>query len=508
MNLEKLEEQIDKSRSLFDTLPENTIANRKKKVTFLKDEIEKYRNDSIDLFKEMHERFDKIDSIKENAEIAELKKEEEKFSLFKEWNIYNTPYEKMHLDYYLYQLHRYYKEDLEGANACLYSLMEAFKNVGIELTEVDFNYHSYASEYIKTILNHKDDTKKIHEVFESIYWKCPEIIRVLESNFKSIYFRNIKKIERYFEERKNDILGKFTIDEINESYANVYEKRKMLESRDQYTIIQRILDKEYSLNDMDPAILNNKKKTIFSKEVDNELDVLEKLYDSLLEYNYYIKYDFIVADMRERVNNKEQYKGLFANKLKEIDAKERTLYKMNDKVNRKGIFKSKKSEVMTPELQAVLEELQALYKELDNIKFNNIIYEIMNVESSVSEALKIASSNYLYFVELYKKAYEGTAINEINNNFRDLERLMNSFSFSIINNIYLSEEKDIAEIISDRYNMLNMTISKEDLSPESLEGLIRNVGTFIFADNLQRVQINKEDIDFYMEMKRGKVLES
>ena len=79
----------------------------------------------------------------------------------------------MHLDYYLYLLSHYYKEDLKTVNEWLLTIFKAFKTVGLNITYENFNYNTYAKKYIKTLLEAKEDTKKI---FDEVYWQCPNLI--------------------------------------------------------------------------------------------------------------------------------------------------------------------------------------------------------------------------------------------------------------------------------------------------------------------------------------------
>ena len=49
------------------------------------------------------------------------------------------------------------------------------------------------------------------DAFEELYWKYPDIIKVLEINFKSIYIRYEKKIEKYYIDKFETIHINFEI---------------------------------------------------------------------------------------------------------------------------------------------------------------------------------------------------------------------------------------------------------------------------------------------------------
>ena len=123
--LENLQNQLDETINLIDTLPENTKDNRKKKLKYIAEEEMKSLALLTAINNELKYRTAKFSFLKENKALEELQKELDKCTIIDEWSTYNTSYEKLHLDYYLYQLHRYYKEDLKSVNACLKKILES-----------------------------------------------------------------------------------------------------------------------------------------------------------------------------------------------------------------------------------------------------------------------------------------------------------------------------------------------------------------------------------------------
>ena len=137
--IEELESKIEEFRSVLEVLPTKTVDQRKKRDKIIND-AEKDALDMMDLVEdEIDVRLAKFDIYKPNLVIDELKKELKKCSILKEWNIYNTPYEKMHLDYYLHVLHKFYNEDLDGINTVIRKILDAFKTVGVNITKVYFD---------------------------------------------------------------------------------------------------------------------------------------------------------------------------------------------------------------------------------------------------------------------------------------------------------------------------------------------------------------------------------
>ena len=519
MNLEQLKERIAKEKETLETLPENTISNKEKKKEYIENTKKDLDSLEENLFNEITKRYMLLNEIRENESIALLKQEEEKLTLFKKWNEYNTTYEKMHLDYYLYQLHRYYKEDLKSVNLCISTLLESFKTVGVTLTPNDFYFHPLAKEYINTIINNSENEEHIHKSFEDIYWKCTNIVRIIEMNFKSLYYKNSKKIEKYYQDNKKQIMEHYNEQEIYDAYCNTVNKRLTLESIDIYNILQKFLSKEITLLDITPENIEKKKNRLFKVEVEDKISILNKLKISIIEYEKYQKYQYIIQDMKERLKEKEKYKGTLEAKLKEIEKLEKELLNYNVKkekaLNSKSIFarfrKQKRDEQLTFTIQSTLEKIEILYKELDDIKYNDLISEKLTSDTNISETLKMASSNYLYFVKLTKILDENKNIKEITEEFQEFVAFTNSFSFAIsftiLNNIYLLEEKNIAEVISDRYKLSSVAIEKEDFNPDSLVEIKKAVNDIILNDDFARTLLKKEDVEFYLEMKKSGLFE-
>ena len=117
--IDDLNNKYNDFKNVIDVLPLSTKYNRKRKMDYILEALKEddKRLELVD--KEIHNRINYLNSLNSNEKVSELTKELEKCNIVNEWNIYNTPYEKMHLDYYLYQLNRYYKEDLTSVNKCI-----------------------------------------------------------------------------------------------------------------------------------------------------------------------------------------------------------------------------------------------------------------------------------------------------------------------------------------------------------------------------------------------------
>ena len=285
---EKLEQKYTDFKNILDVMPTNNKFNRQKKLDYILEE-EKTTNQLIEnIKKEIDKRLLQFSNLVIDSNIADLEQKLEQCSIVNEWNQYNTPYEKMHLDYYLYQLHRYYKEDLTSVNTCIEKIIESFNKVGITLTKEDFDFNNYIADYIEKIINQEAD-EVLKSTFEEIYWKFPEIIKTIEINFKSIYLKNEKKIIKYYEERHEEFLKSHNDAEIYDMHIRLINEITKLKNKDKYLIFEKFKNNEYTLSTYNDTEINKLKEIYFPNNSYNYQSLIN-LNKTLFEYNLIIKY--------------------------------------------------------------------------------------------------------------------------------------------------------------------------------------------------------------------------
>ena len=500
--IEELEKKYEEFKNIIDILPTNNKDNRKKKMDYIVEEENNSNNLISDVKQEIKERLGKFDSLIENPDIKKLEDELEKCSIINEWNIYNTSYEKMHLDYYLYQLHRYYKEDLTSVNACIKRIIDSFNKVGIQILKDDFVFNTLVSSYMEKIINNVNE-EELGIYFEEIYWKFPDVIKTIEISFKNIYLKYEKKIDKYYEDRHNDFLKKHNDSEIFKMRVKLTKEYSELKNSDAYLIFNKFKNKEYLLSEFNVNDIQKKKDLYFEDDSYN-YDNLYKLYRSLIEYNILLKYNYLLVDMRGRLEKKEELKNSKSNALKEIVKNENSLKKLNSSKDSKPFlfFKKKNDEKWLFEYNTVLNEVISKYAEFDNACFNELIFSRLSKDSTVLEILKFVSSNYLYFVERTKELDESLSISEISDKFDMLKDEVNNYEYSLINNIALLNERQIKEIIVNKYNLENISLTLEMLEKDNVEKTISDIKSLINYEDLISSGINLDDIKLYLDAEK------
>ena len=500
--IEELEKKYEEFKGIIDVLPVNNKENRKKKDSCIEDE-KNASNELLNLVKqEIKDRIAKFDTLTENPDVAKTASELEKCNIINEWNVYNTSYEKMHLDYYLYQLSKYFKEDLTSVNSCIKKVLESFNKVGIQIKKEDFEFNTLVSSYMEKIINNVNE-EELKIYFEEIYWKFPDIIKTIEISFKNIYLKYEKKIDKYYLDRHNEFLKSHKDNEIVDVKIKLTRQLDELKSSDAYLIFEKFKNSEYILSTFSETEIQKKKELYFSQDSYN-YDNIYKLYRSLIEYNMLLKYNYLLVDMRGRLEKKEELKNAKGNALKEIVKEEAKLKKLN--ANREGkkvlFFKPKSDEKWLFEYNEALNGVISKYAEFDDACFNELVYTRLSKDSTVLDILKFVASNYLYFVGKTQELEDGQTINVISDNFDKLKIEVNNYEYSLINNIALLNERQIKEIIVNKYNLENVIITLEMLQKENVGKTISDIETLLNYENLVASGTNLDDVKLYLEAKK------
>ncbi|MBO5413558.1 MAG: hypothetical protein J6A29_04640 [Clostridia bacterium] len=513
--LEEINSKIKVNKEVLETLPKNNAKNIKKYIEEIDKLKTEFTNYQASVLEEIEKRYKKITNVHKSTEVnATQQKVENSEGVMYLLNDIDTSYEKMDLDKAMFNLNHYYKTNLEIVNETISYCIKKFEEIGIELELKDFDYSEYVKEYFMTFFremeNENINSKKVKSKFDEIYWKCPELIYHIVLNIRYIYGKNEKNIDKYYNKQKENLLKKFTAEDLR---ARFMELKKQLDeeiSKDKSVIIKKFTSGELNVKDYtQTAIIENYARFIAREEIDleninkmNEIDLnLQKLLNSLYEYKKYLKFKFIIEDVKQIYSEKDKYKNTYAQIKKEIDKKEKKRISLNNKINKKGFMK-KSDEKNIDQRNSLILELKQLYKDLDNNKVYNTIITKLNDNSTLKDALYLASSFYKYLYMCIcnnNKDIEETEVNEIIEGLREFMKYPYN---TILNNVKLLEERDIMLTIKDRYQLLDINIQKEDLEEENLDGLIETIQKIEIAHNIRKNKIDLEEIACACEFKK------
>lgn len=490
---QKIQEEVGIDKEILGALPKNGIRANSKYAQRIEDVAAKYYVYKDKLYDEAKKRYNELYSIKYNSSPnsnEELEELEDKLYLLNE---YNTAFEKIGLDKDILVLRYYYKKDLGIVNNAIADAITKFRNVGLQITAADFKYNKYVTEYLTVFIDRldKDDlnSSEIKTKFEEIYWKCPEIITYIELNIQYIYNQNEKKIEKALEEKKQALYKQFPKDEIWDKYAQY--KTMSLESKlhDAKSIVESFRNKEirpsdYTVDNISKLVSElTGMPRIKDEELDKTCDSLMKLKHSLEEYKLYLKYKPIVDEIISIYKEKDKYKNSYTQLRKNIDKDDNRIIKMNF-----GIF----SKNALPKQTELALQNKDLYKQMAKEKVYQTIATKLNDQSTYYDAIKLAASFYEYlFTHLINK--DKTMSDETIVDYIDtLQEFARWPYFTILNNISILEEKDIAFLIKDKYNLLGINLAKDDLDESKLPKLIETLDKI---ENFYCITKNNIDVD-------------
>ena len=496
-------QKIEVQKEVLSTLPRNNEKNEQKYLEKIKELKKEYESDKQEIKKYLEEQYNSFTNIKDDSEIELLKGrintiENVLYLLSDEKN----SLEKMNLDKILFNLSRYYRDNLDNVNKQISECIRMFHEVNIQLTEEDFDYSEYTKEYMQVFLKETDykTSERLKNKFEEIYWKCPEIIVQIGLNIRNIYLNKKNSIDKYYEKEKNELLKKWDKkpEEIIKSYMELKQKLEEKESQDKKILLSKFLEGKLKPQDYTKEKIDD----ICENLIDNEnLDKeqisknVESFLNNIYEYKNYLHFKFIVEDIKNIYRERESNKKKFAEIKKQIENNEKKLRKMN----KGNIFKKETGKNI--EQEKLIAELQELYKELDKEQFNQKIYENIKENSTLYEVLIYAKSNYSYMANCFIKNNPQIESQEIEESIKALKQFMKSPYHTIMKNIHISDDKNIQIIIKDRYRLLNFKIEKEDLDEGSIDNLEKNLKAIKFSLDLEKAGLDIQEIETACKIK-------
>lgn len=514
-NLDEFVSDVNLKKEILETMPKNNVRDLKAYISKLQENLSIAQEEQAALEDEIKKRYKKIRGPKISDELKNMMQRlENSEGVLYLLNEMDTSYEKMNLDKALFNLNHYYSKNLEMVNDTILYCIKKFEEVGVKLELKDFNYSEYVKEYLKVFFAEMEkgtiNSNKTKNKFDEIYWKCPNLIIHIVLNIKYLYLRKEKEIDKYFKNQKTNLIKNFTAKDIIERTFELSRQVDEYISNSKEIITNKLLDGELNIKDYseknitdcylkfideDDLNLNNEEKI---NETDKGLD---KLLNSLCEYKMYLESKFIVDDIVKIYNEKEKYKNAYANTLKEINKKEKRRISLNSKLEKNGLFNKSKDKIRN-ERDLIIDELTKLHKELEQNKVYNTILEKLDDNSNIKEALMLANSFYRYTFLCICEKFKGIEENDIEEKIQNLEAFINYPYCTIINNIKMTENKEIWMIIKDRYKLLNINIEKEDLELDNIDPLINTIKVIMQAHNIRKNKIDLNKIECGIEFKK------
>lgn len=499
---------------------ETTTGTKKTKENFYKKAVEE-RNKYI---KNQYTIFDKYTILLKNEMVIRLKKEmpkdktkeyteeENKINESLKNIIINSDIKetfKLKFDYIIESIND--EITLESMNNQIQIIIDKLKSINIELTINDFTYTMFTKEYMSNFFDNSS-YENMKEVFEKIYFKCPNIKSQLKMNLKNILNKYNKELEKYIEKLK--VERNITNSEIDK-YIGLREELEEKIKTDEYYNTKVFIDKDKKIeNYLENSIerekifnkyaKNNDYKALDEKEKENYKESMKDLYNTLDILKKYYNYKNIIDDLIERYKNKNNIKSDYQQKQKEIikEEKERIkIYKKYIKNNKKSIFKKKNENKTKENMQQMNEQtkkLHDLYQELNNLE---VTYELSKLNDSLTifELLKTSLKSF-YFLK-NKFSDEKFINNGLEENINEYFKFIYHPNNSIFRKVNALTNDNLQEILKEKYKLLNIEIEEKDLEEENIEQTISDIEFISTIFNIEKSQITINKINNICKMK-------
>ncbi len=511
---EKILSKIESETEVISAMPTNNQKNREKyleKIAEVKEEFDNYQKEILG---EMQRRCDELGEIEESEELAELERKIKSMEKFKFLiNDIESSYQKLDLDRIIYKLSHFYRNNLEKVNSDILLCINKFKDVGVILKPDDFDYSSYVKKYMEIFFEEKNNinSEVIKETFEKIYWECPELITQIELNIRYLYYKNKNEIDKYFRKQKEAFIDEIKLkpDQIKDRYNNLNKQIIEKKKSDKNLIIEQFLNGSLNAKNYTDEALRKLYEKFIPKEVlnnANEKDMEEinsnlmKLLNNICEYQKYLKFKFLIDDIKSKYMEKDKNQAEYEELKKKINEKEKELRKLSN--NKKGLFKKKAENELSTKNNEIIKELKELYGKLDKSQIYNKIGKRLNDNSTLRDVLEFAYSFYNYLVNCIIDNDKEIIEEDIEKLITELWEFISNPYNTIINNTTMLDERDIQLVIKDRYRLLGFNVTKEDFDEANLDSLISILSDIELGINIKKNQIDAQSIGYLHEFKK------
>lgn len=533
----KIKEQIEINENHINNFPlETTTGTKKMKEKFhkkaveernayIKKELPKFKGYQKDVYIEL-DNYVKNKFPKDKTE--EYEREEKKLKTLLDIIPYindKVSLEmKLGLAQILYKFSEQAASSLDTINNSLLEFIKKMEEAKINLTIEDFTYSPFTLTYMTNFFQNKDKENLndiMQECFKEIYWECPELIMHLERNLYSIIKKNYNKLKEYNIETGKSLLEKYNV--TKENIEAIYQQKRLeldtKKEKDEFYNLQKFLGKTKNIDDyMSDAPLRNKSfNQLVIKETYKELTQEEQekfdiesiaLARHLDILKQYYRYESIIKDIIERYKKKEEAKTKYEAKEKEIQTEERTrekLYKEYLKANGIG-FLARKNMTKAGELKVKIKEqinkLNELYKELEALEIDVKIASYLNEGSSIYDALIVSVSSYSYLEKVMVEKFKDvdTDFNLSDYVSKYLEFIFNP-NADFLRKITVLLDYDIAEVFSEKYELLGINLSKDEITPDNIDTQIQTVGIVSLINNIKKSTMSIEEMKLIYDIK-------
>ena len=405
---------------------------------------------------------------------------------------------------------------LEELNNIIKLFVDCFKENNILLSVEDFKYTMFTEEYMYAFFKNSDNDS-MKEVFEKIYFACPDIKLQLKMNlsyiikqYKSQLSKSVVSLnERLYKEF--DVTDKTVIDK----YVSTRFEVGLKIARDEYYNFKMFIDGSRKIADyLEGAPARTKNYNMFAvngdyaslseEEKKNYNTAMMDLYVNLNELKKYYHYEFIIKDLLERFKNKESAKSTYVSKKKEVEKEEKNrlnVYKEYLKANGIGFLAKKDNTKIKNSMLKMNEHIKKLAALYDELRDLEITYNLnkLNESASIYDLLKMSLTSFNF---LEKKFMEDEYFQDkkLEDNVDDYFKFIYNPSNNFLRKINVLTDYNIVSIVADKYKLLKLNITEEMIDPDNIDATMSTVEFINLIQNIEESKISLDNIDDLCKM--------
>lgn len=516
-------ETTEGTKKVIKTYHINAVNSRN---AYINNKVEQYTILKNQIYEELGKRVEALTPKDSTENFINIRNNIIEYNeIIKNNNKYNSIYEKLDMDKVITDIGDIDISNLVEVNNLIKKIFLIYESAGITLSINDFEYSNYTkiymNEYFKSI-NTEMFNDNMKRIFDQIYWECPNLITHIKLNIRYLYEKYKKQLEVYFNNMNNNLFTKNNTD-INSymnNYINLYNSLESNISKDAYLLSYKFLNGELSIYDYlndTPQVRKHYNRFLIDKEYiqfdEKELlnfyNEIKTLKNVIVELNNYNEFELLIEDIKKRYRVKDTYKDIYKNKLKEIEKEEKERELLVTQFNskpKKFLFFTKKEEnkdLLKVKINEQIKKMDNLYNELDDMYINEMLITNINDTSTIHDVLEFCSSFYNYFKKTYQKLNPNSKENEFLDAYNKLIEYVNDVNNTFIKKIIFIDTLDINDIILDKYKLLNINISKDDLT-DNIKQLEDSIDFVNLRNNLSNSRISIETIKFIIDFKKIK----
>lgn len=495
----------------------------KERNAYINKEIDKFTRYQKDIYKLIKK---KVNEIYPKDNTLEYDKYREKLSNYKKTIIFNndkySSFFKLNIFSLISKIDIDDSVSLNDVNDILSKIFNIFKDAGVNLNATDFSYSMFTYEYMSLFINsfgNNNFNDIMKKSFDNIYWECPDIIKHIKLNLWFLMDKYKEKLDIYSKSRAIELLNSTGLSKtelLNNYLKDVSNLDKMLARDDFYNlemfmskkknILDYLVDSSTRTKNFDQFVIDG----VFSDITDTSkfYNVMVDLAHTLGVLKMYYRYEFIIKDMQDKYNNRDENKTLYEQKLKEIKTEEAKRSKIyNDYLKatgKKGLFhrvNPQKEKSTKLEINEEILKLVTLYDELHDLEILDMINNNITNVSSLYDLFALSYNSYYYLEKMFKEHFAEDT------NFSFDEELDKYFDFiyspynEFLTKIYAFTNSSVPFVIVDKYRLLGINVTGDNINNDSLDTFMDTVNYVKTVYDISKSKLSLENINFIINFK-------